>query len=328
MFLKKLKNTIILLALFIIPINAYAYSEYIIASGANVGIELDSKGIVVVGLYKVDNIYPAREAGIEIGDIITSINDNNVGNINEMIKKINETTDDTIKIGYIRSDITKYTNLKLHKENEICKTGLYVRDSVSGIGTLTYIDPNTKIFGALGHEITDMESGQKLDIKSGKIYTSTVTGVDKSIDGTPGEKNARYDSSKTLGDVSENTIHGVFGTYKSTISEDKLYKVATPDVIHKGNAKLLTVLKGTNVEPFNINILKINTNTNQTTKNILFEITDERLLNETGGIVQGMSGSPIIQDDYIIGAVTHVVVDNPIRGYGIFITNMLEEGEN
>src|SRR5574344_3119799 len=207
MFLKKLKNTIILLALFIIPINAYAYSEYIIASGANVGIELDSKGIVVVGLYKVENTYPAREPGIEIGDIITPINDNNVGNINEMIKKINETTDDTIKIGYIRSDITKYTNLKLHKENEICKTGLYVRDSVSGIGTLTYVDPNTKIFGALGHEILESQTGQRLEIKSGKIYTSTVTGIEPSRDGSPGEKNARYNSSDILGSVYENTIH-------------------------------------------------------------------------------------------------------------------------
>lgn len=328
MFLKKLKKTIILLALFIIPINTYAYSEYIIASGANIGIELDSKGIVVVGLYKVDNTYPATDAGIEVGDVITSIDDNNVENINEMVQKINAATNDTIKIGYIRSDITNYTNLKLHKENDICKTGLYVRDSVSGIGTLTYIDPNTKIFGALGHEITDMESGQKLDIKSGKIYSSTVTGVDKSTDGTPGEKNARYDSSKVLGNVGENTIHGVFGTYTNTISADKLYKVATPDVIHKGNAQILTVLKGSTVEPFNINIIKVNSNTSQTTKNILFEITDEKLLSQTGGIVQGMSGSPIIQDDYIIGAVTHVVVDNPIRGYGIFITNMLEEGEN
>lgn len=329
MFLKTLKKTfIILLTLFIIPINTYAYSEYIIASGDNIGIELNASGIVVVGLYKVGDIYPASEAGIEVGDIITSINDNEVSTIDDMVNEINKATNDSINIKYLRSNMTKYTNLKLYKDNEISKTGLYVKDSVSGIGTLTFIDPNTKKFGALGHEITDNNLGQKLEIKSGKIYTSTVTGIEPSRNGIPGEKNARYNSNAILGKVSENTIHGVFGTYEDTIQTSKLYKVATPDIIKKGNAKILTVLENQTVESFDINIIKINSNPNQTTKNLLFEITDQKLLDKTGGIVQGMSGSPIIQDDYIIGAVTHVVVDNPTRGYGIFITNMLEEAEN
>ncbi|MBR1377039.1 MAG: SpoIVB peptidase [Bacilli bacterium] len=324
--MKKKKLIITFLALLLIPINTFAYSSYIIASGSNIGIELNSSGISVVGLYKVGDSYPAKDAGIEVGDIITSIDDNNVSNINDMISKINSTTGDTIKIGYIRNDMTKYTNLKLVRENEICKTGLYVRDSISGIGTLTYIDPNTKIFGALGHEITDNNSGIKLDVADGKIYTSVVTGSTRSEDGVPGEKNARYNSNDILGSVAENTIHGVFGTYTGNINETKLYKVATPKEVEKGKAKILTVIKDSKVEAFDINILKINTS--GTTKNILFEITDERLLNETGGIVQGMSGSPIVQGDYIVGAVTHVIVDSPKKGYGIFITNMLEEGEN
>ena len=231
-----------------------------------------------------------------------------------------------VKIGYLRNNINKYTNLKLVKDNNLLKTGLYVRDSISGIGTLTYIDPNTKIYGALGHEITDSNSNIRLESESGKIYTSSVTGIVKATDGVPGEKNARYNSNDILGSVLENTIHGIFGTFNTNFKTDKLYKVAKPSEIKKGNAKILTVLNGNKVESFDINIIKLNNK--ETTKNILFEITDERLLNKTGGIIQGMSGSPIIQGDYIIGAVTHVIVDSPKKGYGIFITNMLEEGEN
>src|SRR5574344_1943452 len=158
------KTFLILLSLIIIPINVYAYSSYIYAGGDNIGIELNTDGVMVVGVYKINNTYPANDAGIQVGDVITSINDNNIKTIDEMVNKINNATSDSIKIGYIRSNIEQYTNLKLYKDQDICKTGLYVKDSVSGIGTLTYVDPNTKIFGALGHEITDMESGQKLDI--------------------------------------------------------------------------------------------------------------------------------------------------------------------
>ena len=321
-----MKKIITALLIFLIPINVLAYSEYILAGGNNIGIELNSSGVSVVGLYKVGDRYPAKDAGIEVGDIIKTVNDIEISNINDMVKKINDTVDDTIKISYIRNNVTKYTNLKLVKDNNLYKTGLYVRDSISGIGTLTYIDPNSKIFGALGHEVVDSNSGIKLDVSSGKIYSSTVTGINKSSDGIPGEKNARYNIDNTLGDVKENTIHGIFGKYIDNIENATLYKVAKPSEIKKGNAKLLTVLEGDKVESFDINIIKINKN--DSVKNILFEVTDKRLLDSTGGIVLGMSGSPIIQDNYIIGAVTHVVVDSPNKGYGIFITNMLEEGEN
>ena len=317
------KILITLISLFIIPINALAYSDYIIASGDNIGMEIQGKGISVVGLYKVGDEYPAKKAGIEVGDIITSINGEEVTNINDMINKIKDLSD--VKIGYLRKDITNYTNLKLVRDNNIMKTGLYVRDSISGIGTLTYIDPNTKIFGALGHEITD-SSGIKLETRGGTIYTSEVTGIERSSDGVPGEKNANYHRDDTLGNVYENTIHGVFGKYTSDINKENIYKVANKNEIKKGKAKILTVINGNEPELFDINILKINDK--ETIKNILFEVTDDRLLSLTGGIVQGMSGSPIIQDEYIVGAVTHVLVESPKKGYGIFITNMLKEGEN
>lgn len=328
MFLKNFKKTclILLLTLFIIPINALAYSDYIIAGGENIGIDLKAKGIIVVGVYKVGNNYPASEAGIQVGDIITSINDKTVANISELSSKINTRGEDNIKIGYIRNNIIDYTNLKLYKDNDIYKTGLYVKDSISGIGTLTYIDPNTRLFGALGHEIIEKNTGKILEVKDGKIYASTVTNIEPSVNGVPGEKNAKLDNDKVLGDIFKNTNKGIFGNYKLDTNDKKLYKVAKTSDIKKGDAIIRTVINKEQVEEFSINIMKINDSGD--TKNIVFEITDKKLLEKTGGIVQGMSGSPIIQGDYIVGAVTHVVVDDITKGYGILITNMLEEAEN
>lgn len=328
MFFKKFKKAclMLLLSLFIIPINALAYSDYVIAGGENIGIELKAKGIIVVGVYKVGDNYPASEAGIKVGDIITSINDELVANISELSSKINTRGEDNIKIGYIRNNISDYTNLKLYKDNDVYKTGLYVKDSISGIGTLTYIDPNTRLFGALGHEIIEKSTGKILEVKDGKIYASSVTNIEPSVNGVPGEKNAKLNSDEVLGDIFENTSKGIFGNYKLETNTGKLYKVGKISDIKKGDAIIRTVINKENVEEFTINIIKINNNGE--TKNIVFEITDKKLLEKTGGIVQGMSGSPIIQGDFIIGAVTHVVVDDTTKGYGILITNMLEEAEN
>lgn len=330
MFFKKIKNNILLTLIFtllIIPNYALAYSDYIVAGGENIGIELNSKGVIIVGTYEVNGINPAKEANLRAGDKIIKINDKEVINIEEMLKVIeNSSNKSNIKITYLRGNKTNDTSLKLSKSNDnIYKTGLYVKDSISGVGTLTFIDPNTKLFGALGHEIIEKNTGQKLEIKDGKIYSSTVTGITRSDIGKPGEKAARYDSSDIFGDVKENTTSGIFGNYTSTIPDKKLYKVAKEDEVKTGNATIFTVIDGNTIESFAINILRIN---KSTTKNILFEITDSRLLKNTGGIVQGMSGSPIIQDNFIVGAVTHVVVDDPTKGYGIFITTMLEEAEN
>ena len=326
MIFKKIKNNILLTLIFtllIIPNYALAYSDYIVAGGENIGIELNSKGVIIVGTYEVNGINPAKEANLRAGDKI--INNNNYDVIvNDVIENSNNKSN--IKITYLRGNKTNDTSLKLSKSNDnIYKTGLYVKDSISGVGTLTFIDPNTKLFGALGHEIIEKNTGQKLEIKDGKIYSSTVTGITRSDIGKPGEKAARYDSSDIFGNVKENTTSGIFGNYTSTIPNKKLYKVAKEDEVKTGNATIFTVIDGNTIESFAINILRINKNT---TKNILFEITDSRLLRNTGGIVQGMSGSPIIQDNFIVGAVTHVVVDDPTKGYGIFITTMLEEAEN
>jgi len=325
---KKQRLLMLLLALIMVPLQVFAYSDYIIASGENIGIELSSKGIIIVGTYEVNGENPANEANLKIGDKIISVNNKLVINIEHMLEVINDSENKSaIEINYLRGNTEYNTTLKLISDENIYKTGLYVKDSINGVGTLTFIDPNTKLFGALGHEIIEKNTGQKLEMKDGKIYSSIVTGINPSTERNPGEKNAKYNTTDIQGKVLENTTSGIFGEYTEKIDNSKLYKVAKPEEIYTGKASILTVITKDKIEEFSIEILKIS-NTNQNTKNILFEITDKNLLETTGGIVQGMSGSPIIQDNKIIGAVTHVVVDDCTKGYGIFITNMLEEAEN
>ena len=330
MFFKKFKKSFILflLTLFIIPINVLAYSDYIIPGGENVGIEVNASGVIVVGIYEINDTYPAKDAGIKIGDIIKSVNGKAISSIDDLVSVINENNSLELKVNYLRDDKSYNTSLSIYKENDIYKTGLYVKDSVTGIGTLSFIDPLTRKFGALGHEIIESNTGKILEIKDGKIYESKVLNIERSENGTPGSKTADLKLSNEQGVIKENTESGIFGDYTDTLPDKEKYKVAKPEQIKKGPATILTVLEGNVIEEYEINILKINKDSNQKTKNILFEITDSELLSKTGGIIQGMSGSPIIQGEYIVGAVTHVVVDNPKNGYGIFITNMLEEAEN
>ena len=330
MFFKNFKKsfTMLLLSLFIIPINVFAYSDYLIPGGETIGIQINSKGILVVGVYEVNKTYPATDAGIKIGDTITSINDEKVNNIDELVNKISSLNDTSVKVTYTRDNQEYDTNLKIFKEEGIYKTGLYVKDSITGIGTLSFIDPKTKLFGALGHEVIEQNTGKILEVKDGKIFESNVTNIERSESGSPGSKNADFNTDNVKGKIKENTESGIFGEYTDSIPNKKQYKVAKYEDINLGEAKILTVLENQEIKEYNINIVKISNNKKQATKNLLFEITDDELINKTGGIVQGMSGSSIIQGDYIIGAVTHVVVDDPKKGYGILITSMLEEAEN
>lgn len=330
MFLKKFKQTsyLVLLTLFILPINAFAYSDYILAPGENIGLKISTNGVIVVGTYKVNDQNIAEEAGFKKGDIILKINNKIINNIDEMVEIINSNSSN-IEVTYKRDEKINTTELNVIKDSEgVYKTGLYVKDSLVGIGTLTFIDPNTKLFGALGHEVIEQNTGIMLEVKDGKIFSSNVTSIDRSSNGEPGAKNATLNQKDEKGTISENTKNGIFGEYEGKMPNDDLYKVVEYKDIKKGPAEIITVLEGTETKKYSINIVKINAFAEQKTKNILFEITDEELLEKTGGVVQGMSGSPIIQNGNIIGAVTHVVVNHPEKGYGIFITNMLEEAEN
>lgn len=322
--LKKIKLFIISLVL--MPLNVLGYSDYIIAGGETLGIKINSDGVMVIGFYEVNGKYNRGSPVIKVGDYISHVNGVEVDSVDGLTKLIEENVSD----GYVnltvkRSGKEKEIKLNLIKDKDIYKTGLYVKDSITGTGTLTYIDPETKIYGALGHEIVDASTNSIVEIKSGEIFRNYITSIDKSKVGYAGSKNAKFYFETKYGSILKNTNVGIYGVFTEDLPLKDNLKVANPSEIKLGNAKIATVLEGEKVEYFDIEITKIDEYA--TVKNIYFEIIDNDLLDKTGGVVQGMSGSPIMQDNMIIGAVTHVIIDNPTTGYGLFITTMLEEGE-
>lgn len=308
------------------PFNVYAYSNYIIPGGETIGIEINSDGIMIIGFYSINGKFNKGNPTIKAGDYIIKVNDIPVQNISELTKIVENNVDD----GYVDLTIKRnnkeiISRLDLVKENGIYKTGLYVKDSITGIGTLSYIDPETRIFGALGHEIIESTTSSLVEIKDGNIFRNYITGIDKSMNGVAGSKNAKFYYDTTYGKILKNTNVGIYGIYNNILPAKKTLEVANPSEIKIGSALIYTVLNGEDVKDYQINITSINGTSN--IKNIAFTIDDDELLSKTGGVVQGMSGSPIIQNNKIIGVVTHVIVDNPKTGYGIFITTMLNEGE-
>lgn len=321
-----MKKKILLLMLLLIPMNLLAYSENIIVGGETIGIEAYSKGVVVVGFYKVNGKYIASET-LKVGDTILEIEGVSVSSIKEMTSLI----DKNIKNGKVnalikRNNKTKKVVLNLVKDGSVYKTGLYIKEKVTGIGTLTYIDPETKIYGSLGHEIMISESTNRVEVRKGEIYKSFVNGIDRSINGRVGSKNASIDYQTELGTVTKNTSVGIYGIYNKTINKETT-SVAKWEEINLGKAVIRTITDGSKIEEYEIEITSLNRNAIDTNKSITFKVTDKTLMEKTGGIVQGMSGSPIIQNDKIIGAVTHVVIDEVNKGYAVFIRTMLEEGE-
>jgi len=322
-----MKKLVLFLSILLMPLNVFAYSDYIYRGGNTLGIEIECDGVLIVGFYQIDGKYNKGNPKLKVGDYIKKVNGVEVYSLSELSKEIEKhTTDGSVEITYKRGKDEKRTTLELINENGIYKTGLYVKDSITGIGTLTYIDPGTLIYGALGHEVIEGNSSKIVEIKSGSIFRNSITSIDKSEVGHAGSKNAKYFYNTIYGSIYKNTNHGIFGKYTYNINDMELVKVGDKDNIKVGKAYIYTVLDGEKVEEFEINITNINETSD--TKNITFEITDEKLIKKTGGVVQGMSGSPIMQNDMIVGVVTHVIVDNPLTGYGLFITKMLEEGEN
>lgn len=320
------KYIIILLILFLFPLNLEAYSEKIIVGGENIGITVNTKGILVVGFYKVENKY-LNKNNLKIGDYIIKVNDENVQTIEQLTYYIDKhIKDGKVNVTILRNNNAYIIPIDLIKVDDTYKTGLYVKTSLTGIGTITYVDPNTGIFGALGHEILESNTAKKVEIDTGKIYESYVTGINKSTNGNPGSKNALIDYKTELGNIKSNTTRGIYGQY--TYSNDReVLNVASWDEIKKGEAFIYTVTKGNKINKYEINITALDKGKIETAKSIAFTVNDRILIEETGGIVQGMSGSPIVQNDKIIGAVTNVVVDNVTKGYAIFIRSMLETGD-
>lgn len=323
-----MKKFIISLAIMLFtPLNMYAYSEYIIPGGENIGIQIDTKGIVVVGFYKVDGKYIGSDT-LKLGDTILEIEGVPVDTINEMSSVIDKNiVNDEVNAKILRDGKEMNVKLKLKKEDNVYKTGLYVKEKVTGIGTLTYIDPESKIFGSLGHEILINETNSRVEIKNGSIFNSYVSSIDRSSNGSVGSKNATITYDEKIGTITKNTDTGLFGNYSVTLPRKSTLKVANWEDIKLGKATIYTIVDGDKINEYEIEIIGLDKNVIDTNKSLVFKVTDPELLEESGGIVQGMSGSPIIQNNKIVGAVTHVLVDEVTKGYGVFIRTMLEEGE-
>lgn len=310
-------------------------NKKISACGNTVGVKLDISGILVIGISDVQDmegrtVLPVKESGIKAGDLLVEVNGKKPEGIDSLIEEIDKSKGEIIKLKYKRGNSYNVAEVRpvLSSDDKKYHIGLWVRDSTAGIGTLTFFDPDTKRFGALGHGITDIDTGTLMPIENGEILESNILGIKKGKAGLPGElKGVFLEDRNKLGEIKANSEGGIYGVLNDDAVQrlsSKLYPIALRTQVKEGNAVILANIDGKKVEEYQIEIQKVSRQSMSGTKGMIIKITDKRLLDETGGIVQGMSGSPIIQDDRIVGAVTHVLVNDPTRGYGIFIEGMLK----
>lgn len=300
-----------------------AMPERLVPVGSTVGIRLDAQGLVVVG-FDTAVTSAAREAGMEKGDVISTVNGVTVEDGDSFRKLVSEGGGKPLEIGVVRDGQTKTLKVQPDQDGTGYRLGVSLRDSMAGIGTVTFYDPEQHAYGALGHGVNEMETMVLLPLESGEILPSSVVEVQKGASGAPGMLKGAFNTSEVLGTVEANTDHGIFGHTKEALSDGKAVPVATNREIHTGKATILANVNNTDVEEYEVEITKLFPMEDDSGRNMLLTIKDPRLLKITGGIVQGMSGSPILQDGKLVGAVTHVLVNNPTCGYGIFIENMLE----
>jgi len=310
-------------------------NKKLVACGNTIGVKLKADGILVVGISDVESadrgrVIPAKDSGIMPGDFITAVNGKNIQTIDSLIQEINRVKDGVLKIEYRRGSQyfeTSITPVRTRTDGEY-KIGLWVRDSTAGIGTLTFYEPETLNFGALGHGITDIDTGILMDSSSGEILESSILGIKKGTQGSPGElKGVFIEDEKKLGVIKMNTETGIYGTLTENGEKKaakRLYPIGLRSEVREGPAKILSNIDGNSVKEYDVEIEKVSRQNTNGTKGMIIRITDENLLKATGGIVQGMSGSPIIQNGKLVGAVTHVLVNDPAKGYGIFIEAMVK----
>ena len=312
--MKKQFNRLILTvcAAVVLSISAYAAPKMLVPGGGTVGIKLNTKGVLVTGF---EDGSAAKAAGMKKGDIITRVDGSRIHTAEELKEQVH-------------GQQMVLTVLRNGAETEFCvepktgRLGTYVRDSVAGIGTLTYYDPETGAFGALGHGVNDVHSSALIPVEDGMLVGAAVHEVQKGKCGKPGELKGKLDPAEILGNIEKNCEYGLYGTLTRPVC-DKALPLAQADEVQTGKATILSTVSGNETKEYDVQILRVYPDGNKTGRNMLVKITDRELLKTTGGIVQGMSGSPIIQDGKIVGAVTHVLVNDPTKGYGIFIENML-----
>lgn len=305
----------------------------IIPGGDSVGVKIASDGVLVVGFSKINcngNEFDssAKLSGIEVGDRIIEVDNKSVINCNQLSQRILESKNKNLNVKVIRDGELLSKKIEIIKENSENKIGLWVRDSTAGVGTMTFIDKKTKNFGALGHPITDSDTNRLFNIKDGELFDSAIISLKKGEKGNPGElKGIFTNENNPLGAINKNTSSGIFGNLGNNekFKQNKELDVGFRDEVKEGKAKIITTIDEKGPKEYEIEIVKKLDQKESGPKSMIIKVTDEKLLKETGGIIQGMSGSPIIQNNKIIGAVTHVLINKPDVGYGIYIEWMLQD---
>lgn len=303
--------------------------------GRAVGIKLFSDGVMVVGFSQIPAAggtqTPARTCGLKEGDIITHINSAEVDTIEEVQGQLEQIGGNEMSIRALRDgrEVQVTAQAVQCATDGSYKLGAWLRDSMAGIGTVTYYDPETGAFGALGHGVNDVDTAQLMPLETGGVLKATVTDVKKGQRGEPGELHGTFELSKDVGELTANTAQGIFGTLADDNMAEGMepVEVASRDQVKTGKATIYSNISGDKVKPYEVEITKI-FSADSDGRDLMLRVTDPILLEATGGIVQGMSGSPILQDGRLVGAVTHVLVGDPTQGYGILAERMLKTAEN
>lgn len=307
----------VLLSLLLTLSASAAMPETLIPGGNTIGLHLQLDGVSVV---EFSNDVPAQ-AGLKRGDLICKVDGSPVSTVAALSEAVEASKGRALQLSILRDGKEKTVKFAPTQTAEGWRLGIYVRDSITGIGTVTYYDPSDGSFGALGHGVNNGDGGELVPLRSGNAMPSRVASVTRGKVGTPGALQGALCAEGACGNILQNTPQGIFG--KMSPTQTAPIPLLPSDEVHKGEAQILSNVEGTEVRSYDIQICEIYPN-DAHDRNLLIEVTDPDLLKTTGGIVQGMSGSPILQDGKLIGAVTHVLIDDPTQGYGIFIETMLD----
>lgn len=303
----------------------------LVPCGEPFGIKLLTDGVIVVEVssFETENgfISPGENCGLKSGDIIKSIDGIEVSSNEDVEDIISSSGGKALKVCAVRSEreFTTWLYPQISSIDNKYRAGIWVRDSSAGIGTMTFYDPETKQFGGLGHPVCDIDTGELMPLNSGEVVKVSISGVKKGKSGSPGELMGGFISSFSIGTLTDNTSVGLFGTLDDFSGGSEALPLGMSSEIKTGKAYIYTTISGTRPQKYEIAIEKIDRSGSEDSRDMAIRVTDERLLRESGGIVQGMSGSPIIQDGKIVGAVTHVFINNPTKGYAIFADTMYEQ---
>lgn len=321
----------------IIPVKEVTVTEKaeqkVMVSGEVFGIKLYTDGVIVVGIQEVQTDSgkksPSGSAGIEVGDIIVAIDGENVYTSDQVQSILGANNGGSFEVKIKRGERYRdYTVTPVYCEREGCyKAGMWVRDSTAGIGTITFYNKQSGIFAALGHQINDIDTKEIMPMLDGEAVKATVSKIEKSTRGTTGSLECNF-TNQTLGKLLTNTDCGIYGAYAEVSECAKEYPVAAIQEVKKSKATLISTVEKGQPKEYEIEITHIGFNENNREKNMIVKVTDKDLIDKTGGIVQGMSGSPIIQNGKLVGALTHVIVGNPQKGYAVFAQTMAEESNN